>query len=197
MNLPNKLTIFRIILIPIMILVWLFPFAQFNIDLGALTFGFVTLPVKNIIILIIFAVASFTDFLDGYIARKNSLITTFGKFMDPIADKLLVNTTLLLLLSSGAIPFVPVFIMIARDTIVDGMRMVASSNGVVVAAGFLGKMKTVCQMIAIILLLLNNLPFELYNIPLSNIMLWFASFISAVSGISYYLKLKDYILESI
>lgn len=196
MNLPNKLTLFRIILVPFLILIWIFPYGQLNIELPFFQFEFVTLSLKNVMVLVIFAIASFTDFLDGYLARKNNLVTTFGKFADPIADKLLVNTTLLLLVESGNVPVVPVALMLARDTIVDGVRMVASNNGVVVSAGYLGKVKTVSQMIAITFILLNNLPFELYHIPFSSFMLWFATFVSIASGVSYFIQLKEFIFES-
>ena len=123
-------------------------------------------------------------------------MTTFGKFADPIADKLLVNVVLIIMVAKGMIPVVPVILMLARDTIVDGCRMIASQNGVVVAAGMLGKLKTVLQMITIILVLLNNLPFELLYLPVSDIVLWFATFISLASGYSYFIQLKDYIFES-
>ena len=158
--------------------------------------GNTSVSLLNIIILLIFAIASFTDFLDGQIARKNNLVTTFGKFADPIADKLLVNVVLIIMVAKGMIPVVPVILMLARDTIVDGCRMIASQNGVVVAAGMLGKLKTVLQMITIILVLLNNLPFELLYLPVSDIVLWFATFISLASGYSYFIQLKDYIFES-
>ena len=144
----------------------------------------------------IFALASITDMLDGMIARKYNMITTFGKFADPIADKLLVNTTLIIMVSKHLIPVLPVVIMLGRDIIVDGCRMIASKNGVVVAAGYLGKLKTVSQMIAIILVLLNNLPFELYGIPMASIVLWFATLTSVMGGYSYFIQLKDYIFES-
>lgn len=199
MNLPNKLTILRIVMVPILVLVWIFPYAQFNISVPVLQFGGVTgvsLSLINIIVLVIFALASITDFVDGYIARKYNLVTTFGKFADPIADKMLVNTVFIMLVSQGTIPVVPVLIMIARDTIVDGCRLIAMSNGVVVAAGFLGKLKTVLQMCTIILILLNNLPFELYRIPLADLLLWFTAFISLAGGVSYFNQLKEYIFES-
>lgn len=196
MNLPNRLTLFRIALVPLLILIWIFPYGQLNIELPFFQFEYVMLSLKNLMVLLIFVVASFTDFLDGYLARKNNLVTTFGKFADPIADKLLVNIMLLLLVESGYIPVVPVALMLARDTIVDGVRMVASSNGVVVSAGYLGKVKTVSQMVAIVFILLNNLPFELYHIPFSNFMLWFATLVSIVSGISYFIQLKEFIFES-
>ena len=196
MNLPNKLTMFRIALVPILALVWLFPYDEFNISFISFEAGNTSVSLLNIIILLIFAIASFTDFLDGQIARKNNLVTTFGKFADPIADKLLVNVVLIIMVAKGMIPVVPVILMLARDTIVDGCRMIASQNGVVVAAGMLGKMKTVLQMITIILVLLNNLPFELLYLPVSDIVLWFATFISLASGYSYFIQLKDYIFES-
>lgn len=199
MNLPNKLTILRIVMVPILVLVWIFPYSQFNISVPAFQFGGVTgvsLSLINIIVLVIFALASITDFIDGYIARKYNMVTTFGKFADPIADKMLVNTVFIMLVSQGTIPVVPVLIMIARDTIVDGCRLIAMSNGVVVAAGFLGKLKTVLQMFTIILILLNNLPFELYRIPLADLLLWFTAFISLAGGVSYFNQLKEYIFES-
>ncbi len=196
MNLPNRLTVIRIIMIPIIVLIYLFPYSQFNINVPTYDVGFVSISLVNIITLILFALTSFTDFLDGQIARKNNLITTFGKFADPIADKLLVNTMFILFASQGIIPVVPVLIMLARDTIVDGCRMIAASNGKVVAAGYLGKVKTVSQMLAIILILVNNLPFELWRLPISDMVLWFASIVSFASGVSYFMQMKEFILES-
>ena len=193
MNLPNRLTVMRIIMIPVIILIAIFPYSQFGIEIPMLQFGFVTLSAVNIVMLVLFCVASFTDFLDGYLARKNNLVTTFGKFADPIADKLLVTTMYILFAAQGTIPVVPVLIMVARDTIVDGIRMIASSNGVVMAAGYLGKLKTVVQMLSIITILLNNLPFELYRLPVSDFLLWFAAFTSLASGISYFNQMKEYI----
>ena len=196
MNLPNRLTIIRIIMIPVIVLLYLFPYAQFGINVQSFDVGFVSISLVNIIVLGLFILTSFTDFLDGYIARSQNMITTFGKFADPIADKLLVNTMFILFAAQGVIPVVPVLIMIARDTIVDGCRMIASSNGTVVAAGYLGKVKTVSQMLAIILILLNNLPFELYRFPVSDLVLWFAAIVSFVSGVSYFNQMKEYIFES-
>lgn len=196
MNLPNRLTVLRILLIPVAVLVYIFPYAQFSIYMPI--YYVLDMPISsvNLIVLAIFVLASFTDFLDGYIARKNHLITTFGKFADPIADKLLVNTLFLLFASRGIIPVVPIVIMISRDTIVDGCRMIASNSGKVVAAGYLGKLKTVLQMVSIILILLNNIPFEYYRLPISSIVLWFATFVSAASGVSYFNQMKEYIFES-
>lgn len=196
MNLPNKLTVFRIFLVPLLVLVWLFPYTQFNINFISFDIAGVELSLYNIILLMIFAIASLTDMLDGQIARKRGLVTTFGKFADPIADKLLVNTTLILLAYDHTIPVVPVILMLGRDIIVDGCRMIASKSGVVVAAGFMGKLKTVAQMFAIIFFLVNNLPFEILDIPVADILLWFAALSSLMSGYSYFIQMKDYIFES-
>ena len=195
-NLPNRLSLFRICLVPLIALIYLFPYAQFGIAVMELDFGFVTLRLTNIIVLILFAIASFTDFLDGFIARKYQLITSFGKFLDPIADKLLVNTMFVLFAASGAAAVVPVMVMIWRDTMVDGMRMNASEKGIVVAAGFMGKVKTVAQMITIIVILLNNLPFELWRFPMGELLLWFSMCVSVISGVSYFMQLKDVIMET-
>ena len=196
MNLPNKLTIIRIILVPVVMLIWLFPYQSAGITLPVFQVGHVSLPLLNLIVLAIFAIASFTDYLDGHLARKNNLITTFGKFADPIADKLLTTSVLVTLAVKGMIPFLPVVIMLARDIIVDGCRMLAAQNGVVVAAGMLGKLKTVLQMFTIILVLLNNLPFELYYLPISDLLIWFTAFVSVAGGYSYFMQVKEFIFES-
>lgn len=196
MNLPNKLTLFRIVLVPVILLVWLFPYGTFGIEIPSIPLGPVSLSVLNIVVLVLFLVASFTDMLDGKIARKRNLITTFGKFADPIADKLLVNSIFIVLASKGAVPVIPVVIMLSRDTIVDCCRMLASQNGVVVAAGMMGKVKTVLQMITISLVLINNLPFELFYFPMTTIMIWLTSFVSFASGYSYFVQMKSYIFES-
>ncbi|MCI6700530.1 MAG: CDP-diacylglycerol--glycerol-3-phosphate 3-phosphatidyltransferase [Solobacterium sp.] len=196
MNLPNKLTLFRIVLVPVILLVWLFPYGTFGINIPSFPVGPVSLSVLNIVVLVLFLIASFTDMLDGKIARKRNLITTFGKFADPIADKLLVNSIFIVLASKGAIPVIPVVIMLSRDTIVDCCRMLASQNGVVVAAGMMGKVKTVLQMVTISLVLINNLPFELFYFPMTTIMIWLTAFVSFASGYSYFVQMKSYIFES-
>ena len=196
MNLPNILTIFRIILVPVLALVWLFPYEQISLNIGYFDILGVSVSYLNIIVLVIFCVASFTDFLDGKIARKNNLVTTFGKFADPIADKLLVNMMLIILAYKRMIPLVPVVLMILRDIVVDGCRMIAAQNGVVVSAGILGKMKTALQMFTIIFVLLNNLPFEIWQLPISDVLIWFTSFISVAGGYSYFMQVKKYIFES-
>lgn len=191
MNLPNKLTILRIALVPVVVAVYLCVPADAGIVNAATGLG-----LRNLLVLIIFALASITDYLDGMLARKNNWITSFGKFADPIADKMLVNTVLILLVWAHAANVVAVLIMIARDLIVDGLRMSAAQSGEVVSAGFFGKLKTVLQMIAILLLLLNNWPFVLIGVPLASIVLWAATIVSVYSGWIYFQKLKKYVLET-
>ena len=196
MNLPNRITILRLIFVPLIVFMSLFPFAQFNIVFGHINVSFVTLSIQNIIILVLFMLASITDFLDGYFARKLNQITTFGKFFDPIADKLLVNTLFILLAVQGVLPVLAVLLMIWRDTIVEAVRMITARSGVTIAAQFLGKLKTVAQIITLVLYLLNNLPFELIHLPIHELMLWFTVSISLLSGVSYFLQSKSIILES-
>ena len=196
MNLPNRLTLFRIVLIPVIILIYLFPYSAFGITPPSFYVQHVSISVIDIAALLIYILAAITDAIDGHIARSRNMITTFGKFADPIADKLLTTTMFLLFISRGIIPVIPVIIMIARDTVVDGCRMMASANGKVVAAGIMGKLKTVLQMVTVALILLNNLPFELLGLPVSMIMLWFSALVSFISGVQYFMQMKDDILES-
>ncbi|MBQ6127027.1 MAG: CDP-diacylglycerol--glycerol-3-phosphate 3-phosphatidyltransferase [Erysipelotrichaceae bacterium] len=196
MYLQNKLTLFRIFLVPVLCLVWLFPYEEAGIEIGYFTIGNITLSYLNLIVLGIFALASITDYLDGNIARKKNMVTTFGKFADPIADKLLVNMMLLIMSYKHMIPLVCCIMMILRDIVVDGCRMIAAQKGVVVSAGILGKLKTALQMVTIIIILLNNLPFELWYLPVDEILIWFTSFISVAGGYSYFMQVRDYIFES-
>ena len=197
MNLPNKLTMLRIVMIPLIILVYLFPYSTFGIIVPEFHVGTLDISLINIIVLVLYVAAAVTDAIDGHIARSRHMITTFGKFADPIADKLLTTSMFLLFVSRGLIPIVPVIIMVARDTIVDGCRMAAAGNGKVVAAGMAGKLKTVLQMVTVDLVLLNNLPFEMLGLPVSEIMLWFAALVSVVSGVQYFNGTKDDIMETI
>lgn len=196
MNLPNRLTVFRIVLVPVVVLVYLFPYASFGIEPITWMIGSTPLSIINVICLVIYVVAALTDALDGHIARSRNMMTTFGKFADPIADKMLTTTMFILFTSRGIISCVPVIIMVARDIVVDGCRMLAASNGKVVSAQMMGKIKTVSQMVTIALVLLNNLPFELLGLPVSDVLLWFSALVSVVSGVSYFNQLKEDIFES-
>ena len=141
MNLPNRISLFRLFLIPLIVLVWIFPYSALNIDLPVYYIGALSLPFKNILTLILFVIASLSDMADGMIARKTNQITTFGKFIDPIADKCLTTTLFVIFAASSSISFIPVLIMIWRDIIVDGVRLIAASKNFVMAAGTLGKLK--------------------------------------------------------
>lgn len=196
MNLPNRLSLFRLLLIPIIVLLWVFPYAQFGINLPVYHFGYVAVSLRNIIVLVLFLLGSFSDFLDGYLARMNNQVTTFGKFIDPIADKCLTTTLFILFASDNLISPIPVLVMVWRDIVVDGIRLIASSHNVVMSAKMMGKVKTVSQMVCISLILVNNLPFQLINIPAADIMLWFSTIISLASGINYYRQAKEYVWES-
>ena len=196
MNLPNKLTTIRLLSVPLFIIVYLIPYQSLGIEIPVFDVLSTSLSLLDIILFLIFALSALTDYLDGYIARKQHLITTFGKFIDPIADKLIVNTTLLLLASTHDIHIIIPIIMISRDIIVDAIRLVASQKNVVLSASYLGKAKTMTQMIAICLLLLNNIVFVGLHIPMDQIMIWLATLISFVSGIDYFMKNRQYIMES-
>lgn len=178
MNLPNKLTMFRVILIP---------FFVFFLLTGLLG------RKGDWIALIIFIVASLTDMLDGKIARKYNLITDFGKFMDPLADKLLVCSAMICLLDMGRLPAWVVIVIIAREFIISGFRLIAADNGIVIAASMWGKSKTVSQMAMIILLLLN-FPFAGYQI-FCQIVIYVAVALTAISLIDYLIKNKDVLKE--
>lgn len=197
MNLPNKITLCRIILIPFMMIVPLFGIKSTLLGIN----------VGNLISLAIFLIASFTDYLDGHIARKNNLVTNFGKFLDPIADKLLVLTALIMFVEAGKLPaWIPVVIA-AREFMVSGIRMLAAGEGNVIAASMLGKIKTVSQMIAISLAFVDNNSFMAFTskclcIPelVLNILMSIAMLVSVIatiwSGIDYFEKSKDIVLKS-
>ncbi len=176
MNIPNIMTIIRICLIPVFVALYMA-----NVPVWYLWAG------------IVFVVASFTDWLDGYLARKWKQVTNFGKFMDPIADKLLVMAALLLLLSAGMLGdptwgLLSVLIILSREFIISGFRLVAAEKGVVIAADKSGKLKTVAQMIAVILLLFNGLLFGEFGIQLGLVLLYASVIISIYSCVEYIVK---------
>lgn len=196
MNLPNKLTIARVLLVPLLIIIYVFPYDLTGITIPVYHVLETDISLINIIILVIFVVASITDYFDGKIARSKKLITTFGKFADPIADKLLINTIFLLLASSDKISIIIPIIMISRDTVVDAIKMSAASKQVVVAASKLGKLKTVSQMIALGFLLVNNFPFSPLGIDVATFLAWIAAVISVISGIDYFIKNQKMLMET-
>lgn len=183
MNLPNKITFARILLIPIFMIIM-----SMSFDWGEWDIGSTTLPVSHAVAAIIFIVAAGTDFLDGYYARKYQLVTNLGKFLDPLADKLLVSTALIYLVEIGLAPAWVVIIIISREFAVTGLRLVAAGEGIVLAASQMGKLKTATQLVAISLLLLHQFPFSYINVPLGTILLYIAMIITAISGIDYFVK---------
>ena len=196
MNLPNKLTMGRIILSILIIILLLFPFQSAGIDMPQLFVNEkIVIDIKYLIAGVLFIIASLTDFLDGYIARKYNLVTDFGKLIDAIADKILVNSVLIILSATGFIhPIIPV-VIILRDSIVNSIKMLAASKGKVVAAIKSGKFKTACLMIGIALTLFYNMPFELFNLRVSDFILFLAAILSIISGIQYYILNKHLIFE--
>jgi CDP-diacylglycerol--glycerol-3-phosphate 3-phosphatidyltransferase len=168
MNLPNQLTIGRVVAVPFFIALYLMGW-----DVWAA---------------VLFILASATDALDGYLARKNNLVTNFGKIMDPLADKVLVVAALVLLVESGDVAGWMLVVILAREFAVAGLRTVAAADGKVIAAGLTGKIKTVLQMIAVPLLLLHNWPFTYVGVPMDQIMLWACVVMTVISGTEYIVK---------
>lgn len=196
MNLPNKLSILRIIISVLIIIILLLPFEDLGITYNP---WFVNqaliIDPKYIIAGILFIIGSLTDFLDGFIARKYNLVTDFGKMIDAIADKMLVNSVLIILAARSFIhPIIPV-VIIFRDTMVNTIKMIAGNKGKVVAASGAGKLKTVCMMVGVSLTFFYNLPFELINIRVADILLIIATIMSIVSAAQYYQANKKLIFE--
>ncbi len=183
MNIPNRITLSRIMLIPIFILFLSLPY-----DWGTVLLGDAAIPLTHLIATIIFIVASATDWIDGHYARKHNLVTNLGKFLDPMADKLLVSAAFILLVAMDAAAAWIVIIIISREFAVTGLRLVAAGEGLVLAAGSMGKLKTVLQIAAIILLLLQNFPFNFIGIPVDTIVLYLAMIVTVVSGYDYFAK---------
>ncbi|MEG0288537.1 MAG: CDP-diacylglycerol--glycerol-3-phosphate 3-phosphatidyltransferase [Carnobacterium sp.] len=184
MNLPNKLTVVRIIMIPVFVIISLVP-----LDWGVWHVWGSTIEITQLSAAIIFALASLTDWLDGKIARSRGLVTNFGKFADPLADKMLVMTALIVLVGQGLAPSWVVAIIVCRELAVTGLRLLlVEQGGTVLAAAWPGKIKTATQMIAIILLQIDNLPFAALGIPMASIMLYICLFFTIYSGIDYFIK---------
>lgn len=189
MNLPNKLTIFRMILIVPFVLLLLGNFQQWGWFMSI--FGGITEYV-DYIALAIFIIASLTDLIDGKIARKYNLVTNFGKFMDPLADKLLVCSALICLVEMGRIPAWVVIIIISREFIISGFRLVASDKGVVIAANYWGKFKTTFQMLMVCLMIANIAAIWM----LTDIVMWIALLLTVISLVDYVWKNRGVMAET-
>ncbi|NLU37071.1 MAG: CDP-diacylglycerol--glycerol-3-phosphate 3-phosphatidyltransferase [Clostridiales bacterium] len=173
MNLANKITILRIILIPLFIVL-------------------LSIPIKHntLIAAIVFTAAACTDSLDGYVARKRNEVTNFGKFVDPLADKLLVASALICLVEMDKVPAVAAIIIISREFVITGFRLLAATEGKIIAASWWGKLKTVSQIVAIVALMLDNFPFQNTGIPFDKAALYFSVLVTIISGIDYIIKNK-------
>jgi len=171
MNIANKITVSRILLIPIFML-----------------FMLIDVPYNMEIALTIFLIASLTDKLDGYYARKYNLVTDLGKFLDPLADKLLITAAFLIFIELGRIQAWAVFIILTREFAVTGLRGIAANRNIVIPASNMGKFKTVTQIITAVILFLDNYPFSIINIPMDMILIYFTLFITIASGADYFVK---------
>ncbi len=178
MNLPNKITVFRILMIPFFVACMLIK----------------EIPYHEIIAGVIFIIAALSDLVDGKIARHYNLVTNFGKFMDPLADKLLVQSALLCFVANGLLPAWIAIVIMSREFIISGFRLVAADKGIVIAAGYLGKLKTVFQMVMSIMLI-----FHFYH-PIwqfaEQIFIWGSLILTVVSLVDYFIKNKDVLKET-
>ncbi|MBM7650075.1 CDP-diacylglycerol--glycerol-3-phosphate 3-phosphatidyltransferase [Bacillus ectoiniformans] len=181
MNLPNQITVSRIFMIPIFLVIMVVPW-----NWGDVRFLGTDMPLAHLVGAIIFIIASTTDWIDGYYARKYNLVTNLGKFLDPLADKLLVSAALIVLVEQDLAASWLVIIIISREFAVTGLRLILAGEGEVVAANMLGKIKTWAQIVAISALLLHNAPFESFSIPFADFALWVAVFFTIWSGWDYF-----------
>lgn len=193
MNLANKITMTRIVLSILLLIMLLFPWSEVGFEWPTYVVkGNLIINLKFLIAGGVFAFASITDFLDGYIARSRNMVTDFGKVTDAIADKLLVNGLLIILAYERSISIVIPVVIISRDIIVDSCKMIAGNKGHVVAASIAGKIKTICMMCGLTLVLFYNMPFEFIHIPVDQILLILATLLSVISGVQYVANLSVY-----
>ncbi len=197
MNVPNKITICRIGLSILLLIIMIFPIDKIGISFPEFQLGSkLIIDSKYIICGIIFLIASLTDFLDGYLARKYNLVTDIGKVMDAIADKILVNGVLILLATEGYISAIIPVVIVSRDIVVDSIKMVAGQKSGAVGASMAGKIKTACMLVGITLLFFYDLPFSLLNVYPAKAIIMIATVLSVISGIQYYVKNKKYLFDT-
>ena len=193
MNTPTKLTVSRLILSLVIIFILLFPWSMINVTIPQVLVSGVTVDIRYPIAGVLFIIASLTDFLDGYLARKNNQITNTGKMLDAIADKVLVDSVLIILACQGFVNAIVPVVIVLRDIVVDAIKMEAASKGKVVAAIKSGKIKTASVMVGTVLMLFYNLPFELVNVHVDIFLLYFATIMSIFSMYEYYTLNKNII----
>ncbi len=195
MNLPTKLTVLRLILSLVVIGLLCFPFYSVGLQFPTYSIGGIAVELQYIISGVIFVIASFTDFLDGYLARKNNQITDTGKMLDAIADKVLVNSVLIILAAHGFINVIIPVVIVLRDIVVNAIKMEAAGKGKVVAAIGSGKLKTATLMVGTTLAFFYNLPFSLWNIRVDSCLLYVACVLSIISAVQYFNMNKDIIFN--
>lgn len=188
LNLANKITLARIFLVPVVMF-----FLLVKLNLGSFKIAGNVNTVTEWLAALVFIIAASTDGLDGYIARKRKLVTNLGKFLDPLADKLLVSAALISLVEMQRVDAWIVIVIISREFAVTGLRLIAAAEGKVMAAGKLGKIKTTIQIIAIVALMINNFPFSLIHFPFDRLAVWAAVIITVWSGIDYFSKNREVI----
>ena len=193
MNLANKITLSRVVLSIVIMILLLFPFNQVGLELPTYEISTGVIELKYIIAGVLFIIASLTDFVDGRVARKYNMVTDFGKMVDAISDKMLTNSLLVILSSTGMISPVIALIFIVRDIIVDAIKMIVGNKGKAVAAIGVAKWKTATLMLGLVFTLFYNLPFELIGIRVSDVLLIISCCLSVVSGFKYYMMARPYI----
>lgn len=193
LNLPNKITVSRIIIGILMIIILIVPWYNLGINMPKYVVNGEIIKLEYIIAGVMFIIASLTDFIDGKIARSRNMVTDFGKVADAIADKILVNGLLIILAYDRMIPVVIPVVIITRDIIVDSCKMVCGNKGKVVAASIWGKAKTMFMMIGLTLTMFNNIPFTFINLPLDKFLIIVATLLSIISGYQYYKNSKKYL----
>lgn len=195
MSLPTKLTVSRIVLAIIVIFILVFPLHLIGIDMPRFEIYGVYIKLEYVIAGVLFIIASITDALDGKIARKRNLVSDLGKMLDAIADKILVDSVLIILACQGFIHVIVPVVIIVRDIVVDALKMEVASHGKVVAAILSGKIKTACLMVGVVLSLFYNMPFELINIDVANFSLYVATVMAVVSMVQYMLMTRDVLAQ--
>ena len=197
MNVPNRITLCRIILSILLLVLIIFPMEKIGIDFPEFKIANVITNSKYLICGVIFMIASLTDFLDGYLARKYNLVTDLGKVMDAIADKVLVNGVLIVLAVEGYISVVVPVVIVSRDIFVDSIKMVAGQKSGAIGASKAGKFKTAFMLVGITLLFFQDIPFSLLGVNfVSRTIIMIATVLSVISGIQYYVKNKKYLLDT-
>jgi CDP-diacylglycerol--glycerol-3-phosphate 3-phosphatidyltransferase len=190
-NLANRITLARIFLVPV---VMFFVLVQYNI--GTFSIGSLSMTYNELIAALVFILAASTDGLDGYIARKRKIVTNLGKFLDPLADKLLISAALISLVEMQRLEAWIAIVIISREFAVTGLRLVAAAEGQVIAASALGKLKTWVQIVAITAVMIRNFPFAFFGIPFDTVAIWAMVVITLYSGYDYFAKNRNVIQYS-